>query len=180
MSQFDCSRSSLLNYQFPPPVFHVGHTTGSTTSTWGLTWNRLYFWTPERIATEFIEYWESTVTPQDKAEPITHRPSIDLIIGQLSANVQLYPVRDESRIREIFDRGISWAHRIAISRDNNQRPPNDPHSTILLYQNVVFGEPDYLFVTQDSSAVKGVCEAKSPWNIGPSEIDDVISGANWK
>lgn len=67
-------------------------------------------------------------------------------------------------------------HRIAISRDNNQRPPSDTHSTILPYQNVVFGEPDYLLQNPTTFRATGVCEAKSPWNIGPAEIDDVISG----
>lgn len=89
---------------------------------------------------------------------------------------QQQPATDESQIRRIFDVGISSAHRIAISSDANQQPPSDSQSTIRLYQNIVLGEPDYLFQNPATNRVTGVCEAKSPWNIGPSEIDDVISG----
>ena len=135
-----------------------GHTTGSTTSTWGLHWTHLYFWTTEHIAAEFNTYWNSTVTTQDKNELIAHRIAIDWYIRQFSSNQQ-QPATDESRIPEIFDRGISWIHRVAISTDNNQIPPSDPHSTIQIYQNVVFGEPDYLLRNPRSFEVKGLCEA---------------------
>jgi len=90
-------------------------------------------------------------------------------------NVQ-QPSTNELHVRAIFDAGISVAHEQGISR-RYPLPPSDLHSTINLYEDVVFGEPDYL-PNQDSLRVTGVCEAKSPWNIGPSEIDDVISGSN--
>lgn len=64
---------------------------------------------------------------------------------------------------------------MAILNDNNQRAPSNLPSTIQVYQNIVFGEPDYLLQNQITFQVTGVCEAKSPWNIGHSEIDDVIS-----
>jgi hypothetical protein len=82
----------------------------------------------------------------------------------------------ETHAREIFDKGISAAHRIAISSDQNQQPPSDLHSTIQSWENTVFGEPDYLLQNPITYQVTGICEAKSPWNIGPSEIDDVITG----
>lgn len=171
---FDCSRSSVLNYEFPLPIFYHAHTTGSTTSTWSQRWTTLRFWTPDQIASTFRQYWDSTVSANDKADLIAIRALMDWQITVMTNQQQ--PVTDESQVRRIFDIGISWAHRIAISNDANQQPPSDPHSSIQLYQNIVFGEPDYLLQNPATGRVTGVCEAKSPWNIGPSEIDDVISG----
>ena len=86
------------------------------------------------------------------------------------------PSTNELHTRAIFDAGISVAHEQAISR-RYPLPLSNLHSAIHLYEDVVFGEPDYLR-NQDSLLLTGVCEAKSPWNIGPSEIDDVISSSN--
>jgi hypothetical protein len=79
---------------------------------------------------------------------------------------QQQPATQETHIHRIFDMGISAAHRIAISRDNNLLPPSDFHSAIQLWQNVAFREPDYLLQNPTTYQVTGVCEAKSPWNIG--------------
>ena len=69
-------------------------------------------------------------------------------------------------------------HRIAISQDSGQNPSSDLHSTIRPYSPiVVIGESDYLLLSPYTHAVKGICEAKSSWNVEPSEIDDVIDGA---
>jgi hypothetical protein len=170
----DCDRSSLLNYEFPLPRYYQGHTTGSTNSTWAQRWTTLHYWTPNNIASAFREYWDSTVTANDKNQHVTSLALIDMIVGWM--NGQLQPATQEAHVRRIFDMGISAAHRIAISRDNQQLPPSDLHSTIQLWQNIVFGEPDYLLQNPTTNQVTGICEAKSPWNIGPSEIDDVISG----
>ena len=170
----DCDRSSLLNYEFPLPRYYLGHTTGSTNSTWAQRWTTLHYWTPNDIASAFRQYWDSTVTANDKNQPITWRAFIDGTIAMM--NGQQQPATQEAHVRQIFDRGISSAHRIAISSDHNQLPPSDLHSTIQLWQNIVFGEPDYLLQNPTTYQVTGICEAKSPWNIGPSEIDDVISG----
>lgn len=174
--QFDCPRSSFLAYEFPLPIYYQGHTTGSTVSGWGEKWTTLYYWQPDQVAAAFLQYWGSTVPPNDKDEPIAFRWHTELHITQLRN--RLRPSTDEAHVRRHFDTGISWAHRTAISDDGYQRPPTDPHSTIELYENIVFGEPDYLLQNPTSLRVTGVCEAKSPWNIGPSEIDDVISGSN--
>jgi len=171
---FDCSRSSLLNYEFPPPAYYQGRTTGSTNSTCSQRWTTLRYWTPPEIASAFRQYWDSIVTANDKDELVASRAVIDWTITGMGNRQQ--PATNEAQVRRVFDMGISWAHRIAISSDNNQQPPSDPHSTIRLYENIVFGEPDYLLQDPATNQVTGVCEAKSPWNIGPSEIDDVISG----
>ena len=171
---FDCSRSTLLSHEFPLPIYYDGHTTGSTTSTWSQPWPHLRYWTPDQIASTFRQYWDSTVTATDRAELVAIQAVVDWQITLMTN--QQHPSTDESHVRRVFDMGISWAHRIAISKDNNQQPPTDPHSTIQLYQNIVFGEPDYLLQDPATGQVTGICEAKSPWNIGPSEIDDVISG----
>jgi len=165
----DCDRSSLLNYEFPLPIFYQGHTTGSTNSAWGERWTTLNYWTPPQIAATFRQYWDSTVTVNDKYQHVTTRAFID---GTIEAIGQQRPATTEAHVRHIFDLGLSSAHRIATSR---QLPPSDPHSAIEYYQNVVFGEPDYLLQNRYTSQVTGICEAKSPWNIGPSEIDDVIT-----
>ena len=111
----------------------------------------------------------------DRDELIFLHAFVDWQIAAMRS--QQLPVTDELQVRAVFDMGIKWVHRIAISVDNNQQPPSDPHSTFQLYQNVVFGQPDYVLQSLASLRVTGVCEAKSPWNIGPSEIDDVISGS---
>jgi hypothetical protein len=170
---FDCDRSSLLNYEFPLPVYYQGHTTGSTNSTWSQQWTTLRYWTPPEIASAFRQYWDTTVTADDKDQFVTFRALIDWTITSIR---QQQPATVEAQVRHIFDMGISSAHRIAISSDHNQQAPSDPHSTIQLFQNIVFGEPDYLLQNPVTNQVTGICEAKSPWNIGPSEIDDVISG----
>ena len=172
--QFDCPRSAVLNYEFPLLLFPTGHATGSTNSTWAERWTTLQYWTHDQIASEFNHYWNSTVSAADKDELIGSQAFVEWTIASLRSQQQL--ATDESHIRQRFEAGISWAHRIAISSDNNQRAPSDPHSTIQVYQNIVFGEPDYLLQNPITFEVTGVCEAKSPWNIGPSEIDDVISG----
>ena len=172
--QFDSSRSAVLNYEFPLPLFPGNRTTGSTNSTWGQRWSTLYYWTPTQIASEFSHYWNSTVSTADKNELIYSQTFIEWIIASLRNQQQL--ATHEYQIRARFDAGIRWVHRIAISNDNNQQPPSDMHSTILPYENVLFGEPDYLLQNPTTLQVSGVCEAKCPWNIGPAEIDDVISG----
>jgi len=169
----DCDRSSLLNYEFPLPIFYQGHTTGSTNSAWSQPRTTLHYWTPPDIATAFRQYWDGTVTVNDKSHPVACRAVIDWTI----TTIRQEPVATiEADVRRIFELGISSAHRIAISNDHNQQLPSDPHSTIRPYQNVVFGEPDYLLRNPYTNQVTGICEAKSPWNIGPSEIDDVITG----
>ena len=172
---FDCSRSSLLDYEFPHPIYYVGQTTGSTTSTWGQRWTSLRYWPPDDVATAFLYYWDSRASVNDKDELIALRTVVDWHV--MAMRSQQRPARDELQVRAVFDAGISWAHRIAISADNGQRPPSDPHSTIQMYRNVVFGQPDYVLQSPASLQVTGICEAKSPWNIGPSEIDDVITGS---
>ena len=171
---FDCSRSAVLNYEFPLPLFPIGHATGSTNSTWADRWTTLHHWGPDQIASDFNHYWNSIVPAADKTELIYWQTFIEATITALRNHQQL--ATDESHIYRRFEAGISWGHWIAISSDNNQRPPSDPHSTIQGYQNIVFGEPDYLLQNPITFEVTGFCEAKSPWNIGPSEIDDVISG----
>jgi len=168
----DCSRSSLLEYEFPPPTWYPGHGTGSTISAWARPWTILHYWTPPEIAATFRQYWDDTVTANDKTQPVTCRAGVDWAISTISLQA---PATVEADVCRIFDLGISAAHHIALS---SQQPPTDPHSIIQGYQNVVFGEPDYLLRNPTSHRVTGICEAKSPWNIGPSEIDDVISGSN--
>ena len=165
----DCDRSSLLDYEFPLPIFYQGHTTGSTNSTWGQHWTTLHYWTPVQIAETFRQYWHSTFTATDKSQPVTSRAVIDWIVQTLN---QEPPATLEPHIRRIFDVGILSAHGIATS---SQPPPSDAHSAIRIFENVVFGEPDYLLRSRYTNQVTGICEAKSPWNIGPSEIDDVIT-----
>ena len=165
----DCDRSSLLNYEFPLPRFYPGHTTGSTNSTWGQRWTTLNYWTPPEIAAAFRQYWDSTVTANDKYQPVTTRAVIDWIFQTID---QEPPTTLEPHIRRIFELGIAAAHGIATS---SQPPPSDAHSSIRIFENVVFGEPDYLLRNRDTGQVNGICEAKSPWNVGPSEIDDVIT-----
>jgi len=168
--QLDCDRSSLLNYEFPLPIFYQGHTTGSTNSAWSQPWTTLHYWTPPDIAAVFRQYWDETVTANDKSQPVTARAGVDWAISTISLQA---PATVEADICRIFDMGISAAHRIAVS---GQQPPSDPHSIIQGYQNIVFGEPDYLLRNPYTNQVTGICEAKSPWNVGPSEIDDVITG----
>ena len=147
---FDCSRSAVLNYEFPPPLFPVGHTTGSTNSTWSQRWSTLYYWDPDRIASEFNSYWNS-ISAADKNELIASRAFMEWIIAPL-ANQHVIAT-DEYQIHERFDAGIRWVHRLTISSDYNQRPPSDMHSTIQTYQNIVFREPDYL--VQNPTSVCG-------------------------
>jgi hypothetical protein len=170
----DCDRSTLLNYEFPLPRYYLGHRTGSTNSTWAQPWTTLHYWTPNNIASEFRRYWDWTVTANDKHQPITWRRYIEGNIAVMNGSRRT--ATQETHVREIFDKGISAAHRIAISSDQNQQPPSDLHSTIQSWENTVFGEPDYLLQNPITYQVTGICEAKSPWNIGPSEIDDVITG----
>jgi len=166
----DCNRSSLLNYEFPLPIFQQGHTTGSTNSAWSQPWSTLHYWTPPEIAAAFRQYWDETVTANDKNQPVTSRAGVDWAFAAIH---QLPRSTTEAHVRHIFDLGISLAHRMATS---SQPPPSDSHSTIEYYENVVFGEPDYILRDPYTNRVTGICEAKSPWNVGPSEIDDVITG----
>ena len=165
----DCDRSSLLNHEFPVPRFYPGHTTGSTNSTWGEHWTTLHYWTPPEIAATFRQYWDSTVTATDKSQPVASWAMIDGICGMIN---QEPPATLESHVRRIFDLGISLAHSFSTS---SRPPPSDAHSSIRVFENVVFGEPDYLLRNRHTGQVTGICEAKSPWNVGPSEIDDVIT-----
>ena len=90
--QFDCSRSSVLNYEFPLPLFPAGHTTGSTNSTWGQRWTTLHYWDPTQIATEFNHYWNSTVSTVDKNELIYSQTVIEWIIASLGNHQQVATV----------------------------------------------------------------------------------------
>ena len=129
----------------------------------------------QRHRAAFLHYWASTVTANDKNALIATRGVVEWQINHMRDGQQ--PATNELHVRAIFDMGISSAHKQAVSIRNPQ-PPSDLHSTIHLYEDVVFGEPDYLLRNPNSLRVTGVCEAKSPWNIGPSEIDDVLSGSN--
>jgi hypothetical protein len=173
MQQFDCTRSSALDFQFPPPAWTTGVSTGSTNSEWKRPWSQLNYWTEQDIAEKFTSYWNDCVTPSDKRALIANHSDFRRVATQCA---NLGNATFEAHIRMRFDLGISSAHRTAISDDNGQPLPSDLHSTIRPYQNLVFGEPDYLLQNPNSLQVVGICEAKSPWNIGPSEIDDVLMG----
>jgi hypothetical protein len=80
----DCDRSSLLNYEFPLPRYYLGHTTGSTNSTWAQQWTTLHYWTPNDVAYAFRQYWDLTVTANDKHQPITWRTFIDGTIAMMN------------------------------------------------------------------------------------------------
>ena len=87
------------------------------------------------------------------------------------------PCAVEIEVRAYFDAGIVATHRDAVSNDNGQPFPSDPHSVFQPWRpNVVYGESDYLLVNQQSREAKGVCEEKSPWNVGPAQIDQVLLG----
>jgi len=79
----DCLRSSLLEYEFPPPIWYPGHRPGSTISAWARPWTTLYFWSPADIAAAFSHYWTSTVTANDKNALITPRGFFDGLINHM-------------------------------------------------------------------------------------------------
>ena len=87
------------------------------------------------------------------------------------------PCAVEIQIRAYFDGEIAATHQDAVSNDKGQPSPSDPHSVFQPWHpNVVYGESDYLLVNHQSREVKGVCEAKSPWNVSPVQIDHVLLG----
>jgi hypothetical protein len=98
--QFDCDRSSLLNYEFPLPRYYQSHTTGSTNSSWSHPWTTLHYWTPDDIAAEFMQYWHS-VTANDKTQRIIWRAFIDGTIGTMNGQQQ-QPATQETHIRQIL------------------------------------------------------------------------------
>jgi hypothetical protein len=163
----DCSRSTLLSYEFPLPLYVPGHRTGSSVSSWAEQWNSLIYWKPDQIASMFMRYWDSTVTSSDKIGLIVSHAVISYTITVLQGQIRERLASEESHVRRIFDSGISFAHRVATSNDAGQLPPSDLHSSIHLGDNSVFGEPDYLLLNPASLNLRGVLEAKSPWNMGP-------------
>ncbi len=169
---FDCSRSDVLNFQFPPPRFSPSLSTGSTNSEWKRSWRELRFWTEADIALQLGNYWNS-VSDQDKSALVCYRTTFASLISYC---LNLPPAAVEATVRLQFDIGISNVHRVVVSNDDGQSMPTDLHSTIRLYQGGVLGNPDYLLHNQHSGAVKGICEAKSPWNIGPQQIEEVLMG----
>ena len=169
----DTSRSTALSWEFPPPTWAHGLSTGSTNSEWKRQWRHLHCWTTEKIARQLSEYWQ--YVPQHDKDTLVTWNSVQLSrFNDLNA---LGPCAVEMEVRACFDAGIAANHRDAVSNQHGQPLPSDPHSIFRPWHpNVVYGEADYLLVNQQSREVKGVCEAKSPWNVGPAQIDQVILG----
>ena len=115
---FDCDRSSLLNYEFPPPVYYQGHTTGSTNSDMVTTVDHpALLDTPRNcIRVQAVLGFDSHCKRQ---RPIYHFPGV-YRLDYYVMNRQQQPATHEAQVRHIFDMGISSAHRIAISSDHNQ------------------------------------------------------------
>jgi len=169
----DASRSTVLSWEFPTPRWAQGLSTGATNSEWKRSWRHLHRWRTEEIARQLSEYWHS-VPQHDKDALVTWNGAHFLRSNHLNS---LPTCSVEMHARAYFDFGVAANHRDAISNSNGQPLPSDPHSIIEpWYPNVVYGESDYLLVNQQSREVKGVCEAKSPWNVGPAQIDQVILG----
>jgi len=170
---FDTSRSAALSWQFPTPRWAQGHSTGSTNSEWRRSWRRLYLWRTEEIARQLTEYWAS-VPQQDKDALVAW----NLVqVNRYNALASFAPCATEHQVRAFFDSGVSAIHRDAVSNHNGQPLPSDAHSVIEhWYPNIVYGESDYLLLSRATQRVRGVCEAKSPWNVGPAQIDQVILG----
>jgi len=169
----DTSRSAALSWEFPPPRWAQGLSTGATTSEWKRRWRHLHRWTTEDIARQLSEYWES-VQQHDKDALVTWNSTL---LGRFNFLNRRPPCSVEMQVRAHFDSGIAATHYEAVSHEQGQPLPSDPHSVFgYWYSNVVYGESDYLLVNPQTREVKGVCEAKSPWNVGPAQIDQVISG----
>ena len=169
----DTSRSTALSWEFPPPRWAQGLSTGSTNSEWKRHWRHLHRWRTEEIARQLSEYWHSV--PQHDKDALVTWNSTQL--GRFNTLNARPPCAAEMQVRAYFDVGVAATHQDAVSNDQGQPLPSDPHSVFEhWYPNVVYGESDYLLVNQQSREVKGVCEAKSPWNVGPAQIDQVILG----
>src|SRR5438045_1578981 len=161
---FDTSRSAALSSEFPTPRWTQGHSTGSTNSEWRRSWRRVYLWRTEEIARQLTEYWES-VPQQDKDMLVTWNFAQ---VSRYNALASFAPCATEQKVRLFFDMGVSANHSDVVSDANGQPLPSDAHSVIdHWYPNVVYGESDYLLLSRASQQVRGVCEAKSPWNVGP-------------
>jgi hypothetical protein len=169
---FDCTRSDALGFQFPPRQYDSSLSTGSTNSEWKRSWTELRFWSEEDIALQLSNYWIS-VSDQDKSALVGYQTTFH---DRISYCTNLPPASIEAAVRLQFDIGISSAHRSVISSDAGQHMPTDLHSTIQQCQGGVLGNPDYLLRNQYSGAVKGICEAKSPWNVGPAQIEELLMG----
>jgi len=169
----DTSRSTALCWEFPPPRWAQGLSTGATNSEWKRQWRQLHRWTTAEIARQLSEYWES-VPQHDKDALVTWNSTL---LGRFYSLNGSPPCAVELEVRGYFDGGIAATHRDAVSNHQGQPLPGDPHSVFQVWHpNVVCGESDYLLVNPQSREVKGVCEAKSPWNVGPAQIDQVILG----
>ena len=136
----------LLKYEFPPPIQYPGHGTSSTISGWALQLITLYFWTPNNIAADFLHYWTSTVTANDKNAPITPHGIVEWQINNIRNRQQ--SATNKLHIPAIFEMGIASAYKQAVLIRNPQ-PLSDFHSTIHLYEDVVFEEWDYLLQNMD-------------------------------
>ena len=111
-----------------------------------------------------------------RQRPINHFPGVDrlALLQSMRIGNSLQPTKHRSAVFLI------WAYHRLIVLQYRATTTNNLRATLTLpfscVQNIVFGEPDYLLQNPVTNQVTGICEAKSPWNIGPSEIDDVISG----
>jgi len=88
-----------------------GHTTGSTYSTWSPPWTTLHYWTPPNIVAVFRQYWDLTVTANDKIQPVASRA------GAIST-ISLQPSK------QTFAGFLIWAYQRLIVlqyRANNLR-----------------------------------------------------------
>jgi len=66
----DTSRSTALSWEFPPPRWAQGLSTGATNCEWKRQWRQLHRWTTAEIARQLSEYWES-VPQHDKDALVT-------------------------------------------------------------------------------------------------------------
>ena len=167
------SHSAALSWEFPPPRWVQGLSTGATTSERKRRWKHLHCWITEEIARQLWEYWGSV--PQHDKDALVTWNSVQLLrFNSLNAHP---PCLVEMQVRACFNSGIAATYQDAVSNARGHPFSIDPHSVFeYCYSNVVYGESHYLLVNLQSPEVKGVCEAKSPWNVGPAQIDQVISG----
>jgi hypothetical protein len=171
--QFDITRQELLGQPLQPPQVGQGRLPlSSTLSPYRVRPNAIHRW--DDFPTLVADYHTRFVTQADKLAQIGTQSNVIAIY----AHVRRYIISSESHVKKILDAMPVLFHEMITTSSMGQALPSDAHSQILRYDPNLrtAGWPDFVFLSTDGTRATVMMDAKNPWKVTPTSIEQVLNG----
>jgi hypothetical protein len=171
---FDLTREFVLTY--PTPTIQVTEwpTVSTTPPVFRLHWNTLEEW--RDFGDRVIEYWNNTVTPNDKQSFVSTQGEY---VGRYRG--ASWKAAMGGNVKSLYDDFITAVQDSAANGRNNAHLPSDRHSRLQrgdqgVEANALAGIPDCVMVSDFGYPRRftAVIEIRDPWRVTPDLVDQVI------